>query len=305
MGIISSGIYFLKVKENKRKNRFDYNMADYSQVHPDFIKFKEHESLIIDAKELHAMAIDRNDNIYVATETSIIIFNKVFKKMLQITTPGSAYCIEISNDDFIYAGFENTITIFNQIGDVLNTLKLDSKKSIITAICSTDEYIFVADAGKRQIRRFKKDKNNPEKLLLDDISHRFKKFIIPSAFFDIKKGLNESLWIANTGKHALENYTYDGRLISSWTRATIRIEGFSGCCNPAHIAIGSDGSIITSEKGLNRIKTYSPTGELTNVVAGPQIIAHYIENPDIAVNSEDVIFLLDNTVKQVRIFKKI
>ncbi len=77
----------------------------------------------------------------------------------------------------------------------LNTLELNPDKTVITAICNTENYIFVADAGTRTVKRFLKDKNNPEKLTSDDISYRFNKFIIPSAFFDIKNGLNDVLWL--------------------------------------------------------------------------------------------------------------
>ncbi len=112
------------------------------------------------------------------------------------------------------------------------------------------------------------------------------------------------LWVVNPGKLTLEKYSYNGLLLNSWSRPSIKIEGFSGCCNPVHIAIASDGNIITSEKGINRIKVYSQTGELISVAASPQMIGQYIDNPDIAVNSEDDIFLLDNTIKKVRIFKR-
>lgn len=329
-GIIAFGFYFLKGKEKERINWFNYNVEEYTRVKADLIKFKEHENLIIDTKDLYAITIDIKDNVYVATQRNIQIFNKALKITGRIETApidrgllkkdqvksdpvkndraksiDPAFCIEVDNNGVIYAGFKNDIRVFSPTGELLGTLNFRDKKTIITAICNTNSFLFVADAGTRKIHRFLKDKNNPGNLLIDDISYRFNKFIIPSAFFDIKHGLDDSLWIANTGKHALENYSLDGRLISFWTRPSITTDGFSGCCNPAHIAIASSGNIITSEKGINRIKVYSKTGDFLSVVAGSQMIGHYIQNPDIAVNSEDAVFLLDNTAKKIRIFKPI
>jgi len=119
-------------------------VEEYIHVNPDITKFKEYTSLAIDSK----------DNIYVSAQSSILIFNKALKKARRIKTEEPAYCIEVGNDSLIYAGFKNYVMFFNRAGELLNTLKFDNKKTIITAICNTENYIFVADAGTRNIKRF-------------------------------------------------------------------------------------------------------------------------------------------------------
>lgn len=83
------------------------------------------------------------------------------------------------------------------------------------------------------------------------------------------------------------------------------IEGFCGCCNPTHIAIQEDGSFVTSEKGLARIKIYNRLGELASVVAGPDQFLEGTEGMDLSVNSKGQIFVLDPKQKTVRIFQKL
>ena len=82
------------------------------------------------------------------------------------------------------------------------------------------------------------------------------------------------------------------------------IDGFSGCCNPVHIALLPDGSFVTSEKGILRIKIHNPVGELADVVALPDQFDSDTEAVEVAVNSQGQIVVLDPQRKQIRIFQK-
>ncbi|MEE9460788.1 MAG: hypothetical protein V3V53_03100, partial [Bacteroidales bacterium] len=81
------------------------------------------------------------------------------------------------------------------------------------------------------------------------------------------------------------------------------IDGFSGCCNPAHIAIMADGSFLTSEKGVVRIKIHKPSGELSTVVAAPDKFREDGEAPDVAVDEEGIVYALDYDRNMIRIFE--
>jgi len=83
----------------------------------------------------------------------------------------------------------------------------------------------------------------------------------------------------------------------------MKLEGFSGCCNPAEMAIMEDNSFVTSEKGMPRIKLYGQHGELKGVVAPPDkfdVDSYYA--PDVTVDAEHRVYALDFDRKQVRIF---
>jgi hypothetical protein len=108
----------------------------------------------------------------------------------------------------------------------------------------------------------------------------------------------------NPGRHAFEAYNFKGEQISNWNRTSMSIEGFSGCCNPSNIAMLSDGSFVTAEKGLERVKIHLPSGDFKSVVAAPELFEAGTIGIDLAVDSNDRILVLDPTKRLIRIFEK-
>ena len=82
------------------------------------------------------------------------------------------------------------------------------------------------------------------------------------------------------------------------------IEGFAGCCNPSHFIILEDGSFVTAEKGIARIKIYNRLGNLESVVAAPDQFIEGTVDLDLAVDSRQRIYTLDHKKNSVRIFTK-
>ena len=84
----------------------------------------------------------------------------------------------------------------------------------------------------------------------------------------------------------------------------MNIEGFCGCCNPTNIALLADGKIVTSEKGLPRVKVYRPDGTLESVIAGPEAFASRVVGLDLAVDAAERVMVLDPAAKTVRSFER-
>jgi len=104
--------------------------------------------------------------------------------------------------------------------------------------------------------------------------------------------------------HALENYTDEGVLRGFWEKTSMKIEGFSGCCNPAQMTIAPDGTFITSEKGLVRIKAYKASGELIGIVSPPTNDSEETHAPEVAVDESGGVFALDFDRNMIRYFVK-
>ena len=85
----------------------------------------------------------------------------------------------------------------------------------------------------------------------------------------------------------------------------MQLDGFSGCCNPSHIALLSNGSFVTSEKGIERVKIHLPSGDYRCVVAGPEQFEAGTVGLDLAVDSRDRIFVLDPMRSRVMVFSSI
>ena len=76
------------------------------------------------------------------------------------------------------------------------------------------------------------------------------------------------------------------------------------CCNPSHMAILSDGSFVTCEKGIERIKIHTQNGDYKCVVAAPDSFDKDTVGLDVAVDGNDRIFVLDPVRAVVRVFVK-
>ena len=124
------------------------------------------------------------------------------------------------------------------------------------------------------------------------------------------------LRITNPGEHKIEAWTADGDRELSWGRASYAVEGFCGCCNPVSFALLPDGSHVTCEKGLPRVKTYDEHGEFTGLVAGPEAFPEYVAAAQAgtpqaagaglyaAVDAEGRVVVLDAIGGTVRIYQR-
>jgi hypothetical protein len=172
----------------------------------------------------------------------------------------------------------------------------------LTRLAVTDSLLFAADAGTRRVLRY-----TTSGTLLGSFDGRrdnsLHGFILPSPYFDLAVNNDGELWIVNPGRHALENYSYSGQLRGFWDRTAITIGGFSGCCNPAQMAVMPDGAFVTAEKGLVRIKIHGSSGELISVVAPPEKFEGETEAPDLAVSPSGDIYVLDFERKMIRVFQ--
>ena len=208
---------------------------------------------------------------------------------------------ETENHSIVEAIRRNNI---NPDGTVKAIWEVINERAVITSIATTDEFVFAADAGNKIVYQYDLNGQLIKEIGKKDTLTGAPGFIIPSPYFDLLIGTQGKLWVVNPGRHAFENYDFDGNLISSWDRTSMQLEGFCGCCNPSNIALLSDGSYVTSEKGLERIKIHSPNGDFKTVVAGPESFEEGTKGLDLAVDSKDRIYVLDPIKKLIRIFEK-
>jgi hypothetical protein len=281
------------------------NFNDYMKpVDPLLIGYEESHQIETKLQSLRALAVSPDDNLYIAGDLDLLVLGSDGHEISRLAYEIPVECINIAPENMIYLGLKNQLLVLDEENRINKTWEKINDNALITSIASTENDVFVADAGNKLVWRY-----NHEGELLNSIGERDVKngklgFIVPGPFFDIAIGYEELLWAVNPGSHSLENYTLDGELRSSWERISIDIDGFCGCCNPTHIAILQDGAFVTSEKGIPRVKIHEPSGDLRTVVAGPKSFADGTVIADIAIDSRERIFVLDDKAKAVRIFKK-
>jgi hypothetical protein len=120
------------------------------------------------------------------------------------------------------------------------------------------------------------------------------------------------LRVVNPGRHLIEAYTPIGDREWVWGKTSLKVDGFSGCCNPVSLAVLPDGGFVTCEKGLPRMKVYDADGGFAGVVAGPDELGSTdsqagsckMQSFDAAVDSDGRVYVLDTLNNVIRIFEK-
>ncbi len=297
---------FFWKKKTKKKNPFKYNIENLEHIDKKHIKYKEIDNFAINIEQLKAIVIDKNnDKKYISGKDKILIYDKNNILENEFLTNKHASCITLSPDNEIYVGVHDHLEIWDTLGNQLQSWAVLNQYVTITSIAVNDSSVFVADAGNKIVYHYNRNGELQNEIGRKDTAQGILGFFIPSPYFDLAFGWNNELWVANTGRHSFESYTPEGKLIASWKRRSMELEGFSGCCNPSHFAVLSDGSYVTSEKGLVRIKIHKPSGDFKCVVATPEQFEKKTRGLDVAVDSHDNIFVLDPVKKMIRIFELI
>lgn len=284
-------------------NPYEYNVDEYKHVDTKLIDYKETRNIPI--KEYEPAGIDvKDDKIWIIGNKAIQVISmdgvQEFKKNIK----EGCTCIEVTKEA-MYIGFEDHITKYSKSGDQLAVWDVPGRNCVFTSIAAGDQFLFVADAGNRRILKYDFEGGLKGEFTGQARSSVGHGFIVPSANFDLLVNHAGELWIVNPGKHAIEEYDTDGNLLESWQNSSMKIDGFTGCCNPAEIAVLPDDSFVTSEKGLVRIKIYNKSGRMLSVVAAPEKFDEDGRAPEVTVDENGAIYALDFDRKVIRIFEKI
>ncbi len=271
---VIGNVYFgyRAISENTRtvsENPFEYNIESYKTIDPELLHYTETNLIPICFQEVSGIALGIEGNIIVTGDQSVLIMKPDGQALSTISTNETANCVHVDENGDIYLGMNDHIEIYDSDGTKKSQWESLGENALITSIASSEDFVFAADAGNRIVLKYDKRGNILLKIAGKDESRDIPGCVIPSSFFDVSIDPDGFLWVVNTGRHSLENYTFDGDLRTSWGIYSMDIEGFVGCCNPTHITILEDGKFITSEKGIARIKVYNRLGNLESVVAGP------------------------------------
>jgi sugar lactone lactonase YvrE len=304
---------------NRLPAAYNYDIARYKRTDPALIQYAEIGGFAVSLAEARAIAAGPDDKIYVAGDRAVLVFDAQGRPHAQRTLSEPPDCLTIdmaSHPGRIYAGMADHIAVVAEDGSPLAAWPSLGKKALLTSLAVGREDLFAADAGNRIVWHYDLEGKLLGRIGDRDVKHDVPGFVIPSPYFDLALDPDGLLWVVNPASHHLLAFNARGQLKVSWGKTSLAIDGFSGCCNPANIAILPDGSIVTAEKGVPRIKVYSSAGELAAVVAGPETLAptatiteetrsdHKLGVFDVATDSAGRILVLDPTGRRVRIFQR-
>lgn len=283
-------------------NPYEYSLDQFRQVDSTKVLYKEIVTFPVNAGTLSGIALC-DSLVIVAAGDQLLQYNILGKEISRKAIADTANCITIDKEKNLWIGMRHYVAVYDLNGTLLNRWDSYGDRSVITCLAVSGDKVFVADAGNRVVYQCDRKGKITMKIGEKNEQKGVPGYVIPSPYFDLAIDEEGFLWVVNPGKQSLENYNADGSLRTSWGVAGMKLEAFSGCCNPAEMAIMEDNSFVTSEKGMPRIKLYGQHGELKGVVAPPDLFdtnSYYA--PDVAVDADHKVYALDFARKQVRIF---
>jgi hypothetical protein len=296
---------FLGNRPDRRgKNPYALEVDRYKEVDDALISHKETRNFSLGVMISTDMSLHEN-KLYISGNSSLVVLplDGTQANMLEIL-PG-ATCLEVDKQH-IFIGFGSYVAKYSHEGELLQEWPDLGERTVITNLAIKDDNIYVADAGNRRIVIFDREGEQTGEFEGKADSEAGHGFIVPSANFDLAVNSFGELWVVNPGKHALEDYSDDGRMRGFWESRSFEIDGFLGCCNPARITTMENGSFVTSEKGLVRIKIYDQSGKLLSVVAPPELFpGEDLKAPEVCADANGVVYALDFEKDMVRVFEPI
>ena len=297
---------------------FVYDIEDKIKIDPGLIFYTESsEPIVTGFKRSHGIAVDTNGTIYAAGDKAIRLFDSSGNLQGEIQLDSSPRCITVSKDGKIYIGMKNHVQAYDGSKKRLASWPSLNGDAVLTSIAVLKNDIFVADAGNRIVLHYDTNGKLLNRIGGKNEERNIPGFVVPSPYFDLAIAGDGLLRVVNPGRHRIEAYTFDGDLEFWWGIYSPNIEGFCGCCNPVNFAILDNGSFVTVEKGLIRVKIYDVDGNFTGVVAGPEQLVSLREAKicqipancqvggfDLAVDDKQQILILDTIRNVIRTFAK-
>lgn len=282
------------------------DLPKVQKIDPALIHYEQTGAFPVEMQQVHALAVGPEDRIYVGGDKAVFVFgDSDGTRQLEIALDDEPTCLAVGNVEHafpgrIYVGFRRHLEVFDADGKRVKSWDTLGEKAQITSIAADEEDVFVADAGNRIVLRYGVSGELIGRIGRRDDRRQIPGFVITSTYFDLAVSPDGLLRVVNPRLLRLEAYTFDGDLEHHWGESASSIEGFFGCCNPAHFAVLSDGRFVTAEKGVARIKVYDSEGRFESVVAGPEQLP--VEAADLTTDSRGRILVLDPKAKRVRIF---
>jgi DNA-binding beta-propeller fold protein YncE len=277
---------------------------------PKLIAYEEIEGIPTGMNEPRGIAVNPyQDNIYVVGDLLVRVFDANGVKRLEFPTVGEGTSLAVGltahhatpQPREILVATKNTVEDYYADGGLLGIWQHFDPNSMFSSIATLEGDVFIADDNRAEVIRCDIGGNVIGRIGRQDPGGAI---LLRSPHFDVAVWPGNLLWITNPGRLRVEAYTFDGKQEVSWGDASMDIEGFSGCCNPKDIAFLPTGEVVTSEKGLPRVKVYTRDGKFLCVVAGPESFDPSVHYLDLAVDSKGRVLVLDPVQKKVRIFVK-
>lgn len=291
-----------------------YDVTEFEAVDDGDVLYRETDRLSLSLDTPAGLAVAGDGRLVVVGDEDLVLLDNSGREQQRRPLDGRPHCVAVAPDGLIYIGMRDHVAAFNESdGSTVVWASLD-ERAWLTSVVADERYVYVADSGNKRVLRYDRSGR-----LLNEIGGRTApdnapRFVVPSHYFEVLLDGMGALWITNPGRLGIEKYRSDGELLSAWHQPGMALDKFAGCCNPIHAAFKSDGSLVTAEKGLNRVKVFAADRSFLGVVAAPDALnagwnaADFPPDPapvrDIAVDPDNRVLVLHGPLRVVLVYER-
>jgi sugar lactone lactonase YvrE len=214
------------------------------------------------ADALRCLATGRHGRLLAAGDSEIKIFDAAGVLRQRVATELPPLAVATARDGTIWAGAAGQIEIFDPAGKRLGAWRDPKRLGRVTAIGFAGESVLAGDASARAIRCLDRKGAWVRDIGTDN---NVNGLLIPNGVVSFAVDGRGVIHAANPGKHRVEQYSVEGRLLGRIGRFGMDEPGFPGCCNPTNVAVAD--RVYVTEKGGPRAKVYDLAGSLAAVIA--------------------------------------
>ncbi|MBN8459580.1 MAG: hypothetical protein J0M04_17255 [Verrucomicrobia bacterium] len=295
---------------------FTYDVSRFQQTDPAMVKFTEEKRFATGMERPRALALGADGSICVGDGSGLRRFSAAGEMLEEMPLALPVYSVAARPGGGWFVGHAGGIRVLDAAGTEAGWWAQPEGKFVPTSIAVTGAAIYVADAGGRVVVKLDPKGKKIAVIGARDLDRNLRGFVVPSPYFCVRMAPDGLLRIANPGEHQIEAFTTDGDLEIAWGRGSFAVEGFCGCCNPVSFEVFPDGSFVTCEKGLPRVKLYDAHGGFSGLVAGPEAFPEYLKaanagTPEVlnvgiyaAIDAQGRVIVLDSVGATVRIMRR-
>lgn len=255
---------------------FSYDVGRFQKSDPALLKYEESSRFAVGLERAGALAVGTDGAIFVGGIGGVRKFSATGEPLASIPLDQPVTAIAIRPSGELLVGQAGRIRVLDASGAEVAAWGQFPDRFLPTSIALGADQVFVADAGNRVVMKLDAAGKQLAIIGARDLDRNLRGFVVPSPYFTVRMAPDGLLRISNPGEHQIEAFTVGGDLEVAWGKGSFAVEGFCGCCNPVNFEIFPDGSFVTCEKGLPRVKLYDSHGEFTGLVAGPEAFPEYV-----------------------------
>ena len=307
--LVGGAFFVFKEQQAVRVQTVDNNLKRYDvgglhHVNEDLIKYKREQKFKTGLKEVWGLVLDEQNELYVCGVGGIEKYTLSGDKILSMNSDSTVRFVGLNDKNELLACMGSDILVYDGSGSQIRKIQ-NSSWGTLNAVVQKGEFLYVADRATRLIWKCHLDGKIVKQMgsHLDGGTHNF---VIPGPYMDVSLSPEGNLVTSNPGRHQVNTYSLDGKLLESFGKPSFKHHGFCGCCNPVALTVLGNGHVVTTEKGISRVKILDKKGELVGIVAAPKdfrankhsFVVDLIEGP------KGKIYMLDNATNEVLIYTK-